>query len=151
MMNNKNIAIVIFLLFATTLVFGQRKPNRGKIRTLKVAYLTERLDFTSSEAEKFWPIYNAYQDKMDTFRDRERNNIYGKLKNMDALSDKEADTLLKNLIALEDEKRKVEQQFLNDIRKVISAKKTFLLLKSENGFKRHLLQQYRQKKKEEQQ
>ncbi|MDE3740754.1 hypothetical protein [Maribacter polysaccharolyticus] len=148
MINYKNIAIVIFLLFSTTLIFGQRKPDRSKIRTLKIAYISEQLDFTSKEAEAFWPIYNSYQDKMDTFRDRERNQIYAKVKDMDSRTEKEVNALLDDLIALEDEKNMVSNQFLKDIRKVISAKKTFLLLKSENGFKRHLLQQYRQKKRD---
>ncbi len=151
MINYKNIAIVIFLLFSTTLIFGQRKPDRSKIRTLKIAYISEQLDFTSKEAEAFWPIYNSYQDKMDTFRDRERNQIYAKVKDMDSRTEKEVNALLDDLIALEDEKNMVSNQFLKDIRKVISAKKTFLLLKSENGFKRHLLQQYRQKKRDGQQ
>ena len=146
MNNYKNIAIVMLMLFTTTFIFGQRKPDKSKIRTLKVAYLTEQLEFTPTEAEAFWPIYNTYQDKMDTFRNKERNLIYSKTNDMETLSDQEVNSLLEDLIILEDEKNKVNKQFLKDIRKVISAKKTFLLLKSENGFKRHLLKQYRQKK-----
>tara|TARA_R110001583_G_scaffold5350_3_gene28915 strand:+ start:1874 stop:2329 length:456 start_codon:yes stop_codon:yes gene_type:complete len=146
MNNYKNIAIVMLMLFTTTFIFGQRKPDKSKIRTLKVAYLTEQLEFTPTEAEAFWPIYNTYQDKMDAFRNKERNLIYGKTNDMETLSDQEVNSLLEDLIILEDEKNKVNKQFLKDIRKVISAKKTFLLLKSENGFKRHLLKQYRQKK-----
>ena len=146
MNNYKNIAIVMLMLFTTTFIFGQRKPDKSKIRTLKVAYLTEQLEFTPTEAEAFWPIYNTYQDKMDAFRNKERNLICGKTNDMETLSDQEVNSLLEDLIILEDEKNKVNKQFLKDIRKVISAKKTFLLLKSENGFKRHLLKQYRQKK-----
>ncbi|MRX66116.1 hypothetical protein [Maribacter luteus] len=146
MNNYKNIAIVMLMLFTTTFIFGQRKPDKSKIRTLKVAYLTEQLEFTPTEAEAFWPIYNTYQDKMDAFRNKERNLIYGKTNDMETLSDQEVNSMLEDLIILEDEKNKVNKQFLKDIRKVISAKKTFLLLKSENGFKRHLLKQYRQKK-----
>ena len=68
MNNYKNIAIVMLMLFTTTFIFGQRKPDKSKIRTLKVAYLTEQLEFTPTEAEAFWPIYNTYQDKMDALR-----------------------------------------------------------------------------------
>ena len=142
---NKNILIVLFLLFSTTLMFGQRRPDKEKIKSLKIAYITERLNLKSSEAQAFWPIYNAHEEQMESFRDQERSQIYGKLKDMESLSDKEIETLLRELITLENQKHAANQQFLKDIQKVISAKKTFLLLKTENGFKRRLLQQYRQK------
>jgi len=142
---NKNILIVLFLLFSTTLMFGQRRPDKEKIKSLKVAYITERLNLTSSEAQTFWPIYNAHEEQMESFRNQERSQIYGKLRDMELLSDKEIETLLRELITLENQKHAANQQFLKDIQKVISAKKTFLLLKTENGFKRRLLQQYRRK------
>ncbi len=142
---NKNILVVLFLLFSTTLMYGQRRPDKEKIKSLKVAYITERLNLTSIEAQAFWPIYNAHEEKMESFREQERNQIYSKLRDMESLSDKESEVLFKDLVALENQKHEANQQFLKDIRKVISAKKTFLLLKTENGFKRRLLKQYRQK------
>lgn len=142
---NNNILVVVFLLSTTTFLFGQHRPDKEKIKALKVAYITERLDLTSKEAQVFWPIYNAHEEQMEAFRDRERNQIYSKLRDMESLSDGEIEGLFQDLVSLENEKHKVRQQFLKDLRKVISAKKTFLLLKTENGFKRRLLQQYRQK------
>ncbi|MEI6184745.1 MAG: hypothetical protein WCP65_04395, partial [Bacteroidota bacterium] len=29
--------------------------------SLKIAYITKELNLTTAEAEKFWPVYNAYQ------------------------------------------------------------------------------------------
>jgi len=145
MSTNKKIATLLVLLFTVTQTFSQRKPDGEKIKSLKVAYITERLDLTSTEAQAFWPIYNAYEEKLEEFRQQERSQIYSKLREMESKSDSEIEKLLQNLVSLEKEKHIVRQQFLKDIRKVISAKKTFLLLKTENGFKRRLLKQYRQK------
>ena len=142
---NKNILTIILLLSTTFLVFGQRKFDKDKIKSLKVAYITERLDLTSTEAQAFWPIYNAHQEQMEAFRERELVQIYGKLRDMESLSDKESEVLFENLLLLEREKHEAKQKFLRDMQKVLSAKKTFLLLKSERGFNRRLLQQYRQK------
>ncbi len=41
-------------------------PDRGRrdgsmAESLKVAYITKELNLTIAEAEKFWPVYNAYQ------------------------------------------------------------------------------------------
>ena len=142
---NKNILVVLFLLFSTTLMFGQRRPDKEKIKSLKVAYITERMNLTSSEAQEFWPIYNAHEEKMESFREQERSGIYSKIRDMETLNDNEVERLLEDLIALQESKQNANSQFLKDIRTVISAKKTFILLKTENGFKRRLLQQYRQK------
>ncbi|PIF01297.1 MAG: hypothetical protein CR994_01700 [Maribacter sp.] len=146
MIDYKNITVLLLMLSATTLIFGQHRPDKEKIRTLKIAYITEQLEFTASEAEAFWPIYNTHQDKMEAFRNRERNQIHRRTKDMEALSDQEVNALLEDFMALMDERNKEEKQFIKDIRKVISAKKTFLLIKTENGFKRHLLRQYRHKR-----
>jgi hypothetical protein len=46
-------------------------------------------------------------------------------------------------MALQKEKHNAEQDFITKIRTVISAKKTLLLIKAEEDFKKRLLQQYR--------
>ncbi len=143
MSTNKNILVIALLLF-TTVFYGQRKPDKEKIKALKVAFITERLNLTSNEAQEFWPIYNAHEEKMENFRQRERTEIYSKLKDINAVSDTKANKLLQEYVALEAEKSKEQQLFLEELKTVISAKKIFLLLKSENGFKRRLLKQYRQ-------
>ena len=142
---NRNILVVLFLLVSTTIMYGQRRPDKEKIKSLKIAYITERLNLSSAEAQAFWPVYNAHEEMMESFRDQERTQIYGKLRDMESLSEIESEVLFKDLVALENQKHEANQHFLRDIHKVISAKKAFLLLKTENGFKRRLLQQYRQK------
>jgi hypothetical protein len=100
---------------------------------------------SSKEAQAFWPIYNAHEEKMESFNEQERTRVFGKVRDMEDLDASEVEDLLDDLMALQEAKQKANLQFLRDIRTVISAKKTFVLLKTENGFKRRLLQQYRQK------
>ena len=47
---------------------GPQGPRRGgdngwreRVRAEKVAFLTEEIDLTESEAQVFWPIYNEIQ------------------------------------------------------------------------------------------
>ena len=35
-----------------------------KIQALKIAFITQRLQLTSDEAEKFWPVYNQYDNEI---------------------------------------------------------------------------------------
>jgi len=82
---------------------------------------------------------------MESIRYKERSQIFGKLRDMESVSEKEAEALLQDLLGLEKQKQELEEQFMKDLRKVISAKKTFILMKTEMGFKRRLLKQYKQK------
>ena len=34
------------------------------MKALKTAHITDQLDLTSAEAEKFWPIYNEFDAKL---------------------------------------------------------------------------------------
>ena len=126
MNNYKNIMAALFL-FASVIFYGQDKHNGDKIKALKVAFITERLDLSSKEAQAFWPMYNTYEE------DRE------------ALREKEASVLLRQYIDYEEEEERLDTAFYQQVAKVISAKKALLLLRSEEEFKRQLIKQYRQK------
>ncbi len=138
--------MLIVLLLAVTLSFGQNRPDKDKIKSLKVAFITERLDLSTKEAQAFWPIYNEYEEKREALRQKERSQIRNKIKESENLSEKEADQLLKQYLSFEEEEEELDKAFIENITKVISAKKTLLLLRSEEEFKRQLIKQYRQKR-----
>ena len=57
----KTITSIVFIISFSILSFSQ--GNRDKIKTLKIAFITEKLDLSEQEAQKFWPIYNKYDKK----------------------------------------------------------------------------------------
>jgi len=145
-MNNIKIGIVLFLLLTSSQILAQHKPDKDKIKSLKVAFITERLDFTSKEAQTFWPVYNAYEEKREAMRQREHTQIREKIRNSENLSEKEASELIKHYLRFEEEEEELDKNFIESIGKVIPAKKTLLLLRAEYEFKKQLLKQYRHKK-----
>lgn len=62
----KYLILTILLFLSFTLSYGQR-PDREydqeKLESARVAFFTNRLDLKSSQAEKFWPIYNQHNEK----------------------------------------------------------------------------------------
>lgn len=142
----ENIALAL-LFFTATFGFSQRsEEHRDKIKSLKVGYLTERLDLSSTEAEAFWPVYNTYEEKREKLRRQERTEIKLKIRKTASLTDAESEGLLTQYIALKKKREALDDEFLTEISSVLSAKKTLLLLRAEEGFKRRLLEQYRKKK-----
>ncbi len=142
---NKRAFIVSILLFGTFLMHAQG-PVRDRIKTLKVAFITEQVDLTSEEAQQFWPIYNEHEEVMENIRRKERAGIHANIARAQDLSNEESNDLLNNLLALQFDKQQAEQEFLSKLRTVIPAKKVLLLVKAEEDFKKQMIQQFRKRR-----
>lgn len=144
----KKITLSVLLLF-TTLSFSQDfKEKREKIKALKVAYITEQLELTTDEAQKFWPIYNANEEKQFELRHKKMRSIINKFENggLEKLSDKEATSLIDQVESIEDELHDYKKKYIRELKTVISAKKIIKLKKAEDEFNRKLMKQFRGKK-----
>ncbi len=138
-----NRVIIILVILCTAIGYGQR-GNREKIKSLKVAFITEQLALTSKEAQQFWPVYNEFEEKRQSLRQKERTQIRNKMQDAMELSEAEAITLLEQLTDFKTEEETLNKSYLNEMKGVLSAKKILLLLRSEEDFKRQLIKQYRQ-------
>ncbi len=62
----KFILVLSFLLFTFAVLHAQddNNPRGEKIEALKIAFITQKLNLSSDEAQKFWPVYNQYQQEI---------------------------------------------------------------------------------------
>jgi hypothetical protein len=52
---------------------GKDKPEGGgKLKAYQIAYFTNRLKLTPEEAQRFWPVFNKYEDEIRTNRIQNR-------------------------------------------------------------------------------
>ncbi|RMA64660.1 sensor of ECF-type sigma factor [Ulvibacter antarcticus] len=139
--------ILITLLFISFGMHAQ-SDRHEKIKALKVAFITEELDLTPTEAEAFWPIYNVYSDEMHQLRKTEMNEVYKRLKDgIDTLSDAEANELIDKGHQIESDRLMLQKELSLKLRKAIPPKKIIKLRKAEEDFKRKLLEKYRNQKR----
>lgn len=138
--------IIPLLLLFTCSFYGQDniKDKKEQIKSLKVAFLTTELDLSSQEAEKFWPLYNAYDDKQFEIRHEKMKAFKGKMHGdaLDKMSEKEAVFLLNQMEATDEELFLLRKKFTKNLRTILPAVKILKLKKSEDDFYRKLLQQY---------
>ncbi|GGF10586.1 sensor of ECF-type sigma factor [Flavobacterium limi] len=148
-MKIKNILPILLFLVSFSFYAQNDKDDekREKIKAYKVSFLTTELELTSTEAEKFWPIYNAYDDKQFELRHEKMKTYLRKLKddNVNSLSEKEASALLSQIESTDKELYFLREKYMSNLRKVLSAKKILKLKKSEDDFNRKLLKQYKEK------
>ena len=58
----KKYIFLILITFSSIFVIAQDDNNKAeRIQALKIAFITQKLQLTGDEAQKFWPIYNQYE------------------------------------------------------------------------------------------
>jgi hypothetical protein len=140
--------LILLLLVSTSLI--AQKGNQHRVKALKVSYITNTIDLTASEAEKFWPIYNKYNNKLRQLKfDSERGivreiNLAGGFEN---INETEAKSILHKTKKMEEEAADTKIQMMNELATIISAKKILRLLKAEKDFNRRLLSEYGKRKR----
>ena len=136
---------LLLILFSLVIVSGYAQERRGeKLKALKVAFITERLDLTQTEAQKFWPIYNAFEEKE---RELRRDNFMER-RNLkpEEFTEEDAQKLIDEFIKNENELHQNKQKLVIDLQKVLPAKKIILLKKAEDDFKREMLEQFKMRR-----
>jgi hypothetical protein len=58
------LGLIMFLTMSTDLIAQDRREHYQRIEAIKVAFITKKLDLTTEEAQKFWPVYNNYQKEL---------------------------------------------------------------------------------------
>lgn len=124
------------------------RKKKEQIKALKVAFITDELSLTSDEAAKFWPLYNAFEDKQQEIKKQKLKGYLNRMddESFDNLSDKEATAMLAQMESTEDELYQLKKKFVVSLKGVLPAVKILKLKKAEENFNRKLLQQYRNKK-----
>ena len=141
------IYISLLLLFISTITLSQNNDKLEKIKALRVAFISTKLELTSNEAQKFWPIFNEF-DKNQTDLRKEKRMLMMRLKhqNTSSLSDIEMQKLLDTSELLESNIQTNRQQLVKNLKGVISPQKIILLKQLEEDFKKTLLKQMRNSK-----
>ncbi len=141
--------LAIVTLFSSISFYAQgekMKEKREQIKTLKVAFITTELDLTSAEAEKFWPIYNAFEEKEFELKHLKMRSFIKRFREgKDKMTEKEANSLLSQIENNEEDIFVLRKKFFLNLKGVLPALKIIRLKKSEEDFNRKLLLQYRNK------
>ncbi len=118
-----------------------RQEMGEKIKASKIAFITENVDLTPEEAEKFWPVYNEYEKK----REEATHSLMGRFKghkdgNWDDFSDEEAESMMEDRFKQEEALLELKKEYHKKFLDILSARKVMKLYKTEDMFKRQLME-----------
>jgi hypothetical protein len=146
MKRSNYIFIPVFLLLSSLAFSQPQAPVREKVESMKVGFLTERLNLTSEEAKVFWPVYNKYEDELEVLRTSRRENLMNAKKNFDEMNDRDIEKAVDNEIAFRQNELDLLKKFHPQFKQVLPIKKVAKLYRAEEDFKRKLLDMIQEKR-----
>ncbi|MFW5793055.1 MAG: hypothetical protein ACOCWC_02135 [Bacteroidota bacterium] len=124
---------------------GKRfEQKHEKIKARKIAYITQKMDLTTDEAQKFWPLYNEFDSKRESL-------MHGKSFsndpdfNIDDMTDEELLDYMDKEIANAEELVSLRREYHEKYLQILPPKKVALLYKAEKDFNRELFREMRQR------
>ena len=145
----RNIVVLSILLLLVAHLMSQ--TNRQgfdqyleKFKAEKISFLTEKLDLTVEEAQKFWPVYNKYQDKRDEVIRSKRMESRGR-PNFKEMNSQELEAFVDRKVEEELKLAEMKLEFHKQIKKIIPIEKVATLYRAENEFMNHMLSRIREK------
>ena len=124
---------------------GERKE---KVEAMKIAYLTNKLELTPTEAQQFWRVFNEFEAKIQAIRQSRRKDSREGQDNLDQLSDKEVETLIDSEVAFRQKELDVMKEYHSKFKAVLPIRKVAKLYRAQEDFKRELLKKIQERKGE---
>src|SRR5690606_37082170 len=145
----KQTASLIILSFLCFTGFAQQghSDKHKEIEAQKRAYMTEKLQLSVEEAEKFWPLYNEYQEKRGKLKHERR--ALKPSKPLSELSDSEIDKIVSKTFEIKQRELNLEKEYFDKFKKVITTRKAAMIDFVEEGFKREVLKKLREQWRDE--
>lgn len=146
-------ALTIGLLVASTSLAQDEEmpglaPERMKeIKAQKTAYLTTKLGLTSEEAQRFWPIYNEYDEAREKLR-KEMRELHKSAHSEGEMDEAKAREVLNKGLEVRSRELELERTYNERFSKSVGAVKTLQLVKAERDFNREVLKRFRERMEE---
>ena len=132
------LCVIISLFWALRLSGQERRSGwEDRMKAEKIAFLTDAMDLTSSEAEKFWPVYN----KMEAEKRASWGEAMKAVRSLDEgikanKDDKEISVLLERFMNSQKADNDIDARYLKEFRKILSNEKIAKMYLAEENFRR---------------
>ena len=118
--------LLIVIAMCAAISFAKAQNGREKIQALKVAFITQKLHLTPSEAEKFWPVYNQYDNEIMQVRANNRDG---------------------DVIEKEQKVLDIRKKYRSSFEKILGPQRLNDLYNAESDFRKILIQRLKESRK----
>lgn len=139
---------IAIMLLSMSALYAQEKKGNGwkeKMKSEKIAFLTNEMNLSPEEAQVFWPVYNAAWEEKDNMQ-RSVMHAYKALDEAvkENKGEKEISDRLDTYLNLLDEQASIARRHGEQFKKVISKEKVARLYLAEEKFRREQIHKLHQ-------
>lgn len=118
----------------------QWQQNKEQFKSDKIAYISTKMNFSVEEAQKFWPIYNKYDEILDNIGEKRRKNFEPKRnKCVSELSEEICQQMLNTAFEIDQEELETRKQFYSELSKLFSQKTIMRYYHAEHEFRKKVI------------
>lgn len=137
------VSCATFSAYAQPEKFQEKKEH---IEALKASFITQKLNLTKEEAQKFWPVYNEYQDAKDALHKEQREEFKNYKDRFDQLSEKELTEFVDKQIIYRQRELDIDKKYHAEFKGTLPIVKVALLYRAEQEFRREVLKEMQNRK-----
>ena len=132
----KRLTIALLILGMSFGSMAQEKETQRENRKAqKIAFISTKLELSTEEAEKFWPVYNASEAEFKRLK-KEHKAAMGEKKKISEMSDTEVEKLLDSGLEIQQKELDIRKKYLVKFKEVLPMKKVAKLTRIEHEFRK---------------
>jgi hypothetical protein len=130
--------LIIVMMFPAIRTSAQN-TNLERLNNYKIGFFTKKLNLTTQEAEKFWPVYNEYQGQRNLIQIEKLKLNRNFNQNGSTLNDKQIEEIGDEYVDCLVRESNLAVEFHKKLKQVLSPSKVILYYQAENQYKVQLL------------
>jgi hypothetical protein len=145
---NRGLLILTIALVLPVMALNAQNANPERFSAYKIGFFTKKMNLTSEEAEKFWPVYNDYQKQRNLIMREKIMLIRDFNQNESALDNAQMTEMGDKLIKYISDESSLAVAFHKKIRELLPPAKVIKYYQAENQYKIQLLKELQENKQQ---
>ena len=141
--------LMAFFFVINTIYAQSERFSREKIEAYKKLYLTDKLKLDPTTETAFWETYKSYEDSLAKVRKEHRLSMRKLNFDNDSATVQEYDEQIDIYMSYEKKKVELRGKLIAELKEVMSFRKTYMLFRYEDDFRREMMKKLRESRQEE--
>ncbi len=147
----------VFFIALTLIVFSfssiaqenTDQDTEDLIKAEMIGFFTKKIGLTPSEAEKFWPVYNAYWERKNQIIAGWKKKFNYYQEHSEELSEAQMEKLADDYIEFELQKAELLEKYNRKFKEILPIRKVMKIYQADYEFKAYLLNKIKNSRNQE--
>jgi len=118
---------------------NRQQPGMERVKAAKEGWLSQRMDLSAAESEKFWPLFREYEKQQEKLKEKYRPN-----RDLITMDDAALDKHMEGMLDMEGELLQLKRQYYGQFRQMLGTRKVAVLMRGDREFNLELLRKMRE-------